>query len=1036
MSLLERLRQGGTVDSLGQFTLDVEKARSKMARFQLTEPQRFVLEVVMAAVAGGASRIDITSQSRQLTVALPGLALAGQELANLDDYMLSSAGRGEERALAHLGIALNSLGQLNPQHIVLEVGGYRLQRGSGSDKLDQIETGPGRLVIDGRLDQTGLRQLLEGHCAHCPVELSWNGRAVGGPPQSESMALELALQNDRSQLELVVLGVTCALRRLETPIPYRAVVVCDQLRLNASHTDVVEDSTYDGLLAQAGQLAERQLMELAARTDLAAEPQVWRFLLQALGRVRALEELPLFPTASGTYLSKADLRKLRSQTGSLFYSKQRVDVILEGVTVLLARQNFVMTALQDHFGASLRDAASRLAEELATRANRTQWQNSPRQAVLPPGNWLARRAVEFKTCRGEVGLSLEAGSDSLVHVLYQGKLLCTHKTGDDLSYTAVLDFPKLDLKSDWSGPKDKRFEQALAKLTRAARELYTEVDQDSLDADLPAVRHHLLTAMADLATTGRLPAHFLRLRLFTSQHGPCSLEDLHERGCGWVLREQYPEALPAALVPTELIAKVDERERRVLQLLGLSDQRKRLEHLAAVAGQLDRRCELLLPGPVLVEVSLEAEGYRGRLGLLRKQISPNLSLYHRGVELGSRQYKPGGVALVAVVESAHFTPNQDWTDLAADQGLERALELVAQAETQAWQKLAGLKTPDQEQRKLALNLLSRRPELKELFWDTALIETTHDTHLSLAEVEGELETHGDVLTGTTVTHPQRPVLRLSRKLESLLGTLLEGFAAQAAGPVVSQLNARQQFLEKSRELWTLPVLGYFAQTPLPEPFQGRLALTSQTTGWLKIIYQNRLLEAHKKFFPPHCCVWFSHPELQPNYNYTAAANLAKLRPALLEAVSRGLAELARTGPRAAALKTLLLVASEWTGLRPEDRQTIREAPVLTLCDGRLVSLAQLRELFGKSVPVVAPAQRRWPEQPTLVAPASLWEAIGRLAECELVSQVDRLAQERHLRAELATLGPRPAGWLVQEPLAGAGLIGLPSRAQKFHLVVE
>ena len=158
MSLLERLRQGGTVDSLGQFTLDVEKARSKMARFQLTEPLRFVLEVVMAAVAGGATRIDITSQSRQLTVALPGLALPGQELANLDDYMLSAAGRAEERALAHLGIALNSLGQLNPKHIVLEVGGYRLQRGSGSDKLDQIETGPARLVIDGRLDQTGQRR--------------------------------------------------------------------------------------------------------------------------------------------------------------------------------------------------------------------------------------------------------------------------------------------------------------------------------------------------------------------------------------------------------------------------------------------------------------------------------------------------------------------------------------------------------------------------------------------------------------------------------------------------------------------------------------------------------------------------------------------------------------------------------------------------------------------------------------------------------------------------------------------------------------
>lgn len=1038
MSLLERLRQGGTVDSLGQFTLDVEKARSKMARFQLTEPLRFGLEVVMAAVAGGASRVAITAEGRQLSFELPDLALPGEALANLDDFMLSSADQPEQRALAHLGVALNSLGQLQPKRITLEVGGYRLQRGAGPDKLEKVEAGTARLHLEGRLDHSGLRRLLAEHCAHCRLELSWNGRRLGGSEKTDPLQLELTLGSDRSRLELVVLGVTCGVRHLETPIPYRAVAVCDQLKLNASHTDVVENATYKGLVDQAAQLAEEQLIALARQADLAAEPDRWRFLLSTLGQVRALDEIPLFPTASGTYLSKADLRKLRSRSGSLFYSQQRVDVILEGVTVLLAREPFVMAALQAHFPGDLQDAASRVAEELAIRANQTQWQNSPREAVLPPGTWLARKTVDLKTCQGEVGLSLEAVSDSLIHVLYQGKLLCTHKANDDLSYTAVLDFPRLDLKPDWSGPRDKRFEQALVKLTRAARDLYAELDEARLETDLPAVRHHLLTAMADQANLSKLPAHFLRLRIFSSLQGPCSLEDLQARGGGWVLREHYTRPLPADFVPAEIIALVDERERRVLQLLlgkSLSDQRKRLEHLSAVAGQLDGEPELDLPDPVLLEVPVEADGFRGRLGLLPRQVSPNLRLFHRGIALASRHFKPSGVPLAAVIESPDFKPNQEWSDLEEHQTMERALAAVAQAEERAWKELARLKQPDHARRQLIFKLLSRQPQLKELFWNTPLIETSDEAWLTLAEVQSELARHGDLLTGTRVTHPERPVLRLSRKLESLLGSLVEGFASQAAGPVVSQLTARQDFLTRSPELWTIPLLGSLAQVSLPAPFQGRLALTSRPTGWLKIVYQNRLLEEQKKVFPSPCCVWFSHAKLQPNYNYTAANNLAKLRPALMEAVSKCLAELARAVPRAAALKALLLVASELS-LRSEDRQILREVPLLQLSDGRVVSLAQLRELFGKSVPVVTPAQARWPREPMLVAPASLWEAIARLTECALVGQVERLRQERRLQAELSSLPPRPSAWLVKEELPGGNVIGLPSRAQEYHLVAQ
>ena len=57
--LIGELRREGRVDSRGEFTLDRDKAREKLRRYQLASLQAYVTELVQAAVLRGATRIEV-----------------------------------------------------------------------------------------------------------------------------------------------------------------------------------------------------------------------------------------------------------------------------------------------------------------------------------------------------------------------------------------------------------------------------------------------------------------------------------------------------------------------------------------------------------------------------------------------------------------------------------------------------------------------------------------------------------------------------------------------------------------------------------------------------------------------------------------------------------------------------------------------------------------------------------------------------------------------------------------------------------------
>jgi hypothetical protein len=78
--LLRSLREHGTVDSEGQFTVSLSQARRKLKQFHSSDPARFLLLMVSAGVAAGATRITVDRTDRSYRLWFAEAYLAEAEL--------------------------------------------------------------------------------------------------------------------------------------------------------------------------------------------------------------------------------------------------------------------------------------------------------------------------------------------------------------------------------------------------------------------------------------------------------------------------------------------------------------------------------------------------------------------------------------------------------------------------------------------------------------------------------------------------------------------------------------------------------------------------------------------------------------------------------------------------------------------------------------------------------------------------------------------------------------------------------------------
>ncbi|MBI3928097.1 MAG: hypothetical protein HY319_21315 [Armatimonadetes bacterium] len=300
---LEGLHSGGELDSSGAFTLTREKAVEKLRSFRLAEPRLYVLNLLAAAVAGGAGRIEIECDSDDFVLTAPGISVSLYQLRELESHMLSE---GSPALLRELGVGFYGAQALRPQRIVVEARtpdrGLRICWRAGRLEEEEVPAGPAALTVRVR-EKVGLRtagkwiarctgatrpdseeDAIARHCNLAPVPVLINGNPLVRPlsagnveasigfrddaPLNAGHPLSQLFQSTRLQallqptggpfrgflclggrlgpwLTLVVHGVSFRVATRSFPARgVRGIVYADHLHKDLSQTRVVQDSAF------------------------------------------------------------------------------------------------------------------------------------------------------------------------------------------------------------------------------------------------------------------------------------------------------------------------------------------------------------------------------------------------------------------------------------------------------------------------------------------------------------------------------------------------------------------------------------------------------------------------------------------------------------------------------------------------------------------------------------------------------------------------------------------------------------------------
>lgn len=144
-TLLGDLKSAGKLDSAGRFTLDLEKARAKLAKYRLPSPSHFILSLLASAVAGKARSFEVRRKPGFCQVHYDGQVLNFEEAKDLfGNLLLGDSGAGLR--LRELAIALQGARSFDLLGFTVESwdgrAGVRLSLHQETMTVDQIDGCP------------------------------------------------------------------------------------------------------------------------------------------------------------------------------------------------------------------------------------------------------------------------------------------------------------------------------------------------------------------------------------------------------------------------------------------------------------------------------------------------------------------------------------------------------------------------------------------------------------------------------------------------------------------------------------------------------------------------------------------------------------------------------------------------------------------------------------------------------------------------------------------------------------------------------
>ena len=118
-AFLEDLTGEGRLDSAGSFTISAEQAKEKLSQYLLESTEEYLLKLIQAGVAAGASELQLHSSTTRVQFTMKGCSFASRDLSEILYHLVRNDEGSQARALRHLATAVNTAVATRATGIVL-----------------------------------------------------------------------------------------------------------------------------------------------------------------------------------------------------------------------------------------------------------------------------------------------------------------------------------------------------------------------------------------------------------------------------------------------------------------------------------------------------------------------------------------------------------------------------------------------------------------------------------------------------------------------------------------------------------------------------------------------------------------------------------------------------------------------------------------------------------------------------------------------------------------------------------------------------